>query len=187
MDLVNDLKAVKKLWSEAPWSHRVLIGLAALLTISPLASLADVIFTWKGLFFDAIEFYKRWVTTPIREYAGQFGLVWHSNYIDLFILGALYTAGMIRAYSQTGGKLRSIFYTIFFIGAWAIPAVEVSGVSSAPEPWQWVGMICLLLSFPVVGRWHPKTKAAYYAPILLALAAVLVAGAINAGLSRPLP
>jgi len=186
MSLIGDLQEAKKLWSESSWLFRGPIIFAAFLVISPFASLSEVFFQWKGLFLDAINFYKGWVVIPILEFAAQFGFTWSPSFLDFIFIWSMFCAGSLRLLRQVGSrKILGITTFIVCITGFLVYAWE--GIVLIPYVMKislMVMFFCLYLWLPLTTPLNSKEKFAYWAPGLLGLTAVLILGALNAGLSR---
>src|ERR1700692_2139879 len=67
MGLKGDVDEVVTTWRKASWPLKAWLLLSCSLAISSVASLAEAVTKWKGFFKDEIEFYRRWISTPLRD------------------------------------------------------------------------------------------------------------------------
>lgn len=64
MDLKDE---IKKYWKESPFWAKVVWVISAFFASSSIASLSDLVFSWKGFILDGIDFYRAMIT-PIKDY-----------------------------------------------------------------------------------------------------------------------
>lgn len=185
MGLVGDLIEARTFWSNSSWIFRGAIAIAAFLAVSSVASLADAIFHWKGFILDGIEFYQLWITKPISGLFKRYGLIINSKSIDLLILFGLYLTGLLRESIIKKEKIWAAFQVVLYIAVTIWLASSWVGTDSAPSIWMYLGVFILYLASPIVFGSDKEERFAYYFPGAVAIIVVLLLGAVNAGLSRP--
>jgi hypothetical protein len=89
MSLLGEIEEAKKIWQQSGWPIRALIVLSMFLMVNSVASLSDVVFEWKGFILDGLEFYRRWVTEPIRSVTEAVGLTYGENEIDRIMVASI--------------------------------------------------------------------------------------------------
>ena len=193
MGLVGDLQEARILWKKASWPFRCGLIITTFLATGSLAGLSDVVFQWKGFILDAIHFYHTWVTDPIIVYAKLIGLIWDRLIVDYVIMFGLLLSGFVRVLIlllKTKGSLRNRVWVSIYIVMLITLIIFCSAL-----PFEEMGHfmrvfpLVILTGFlvPFLLQFPPKIKAIFYTPFILAISFVLILGAINAGLSRPLP
>ncbi|MEQ3632400.1 hypothetical protein [Thalassolituus sp.] len=185
MGLVGDLQEVRSLWADTSWKLRIVLVVSTFFAISSVASLSDLVFQWRGFILDGIQFYSNWITDPIRRFLAQLGLILSGNSVDFLILSTLYISGLLRKFWLDGAKT-NILHAIFLAVLLCLLAVRLSGQASGPSIWGFLLITVTYLLTPIAWKETTKEKFVYYAPISIAILVVLVLGAINSGLTRPL-
>jgi len=188
MNLISDLQEAKQLWAQSSWQFRGLIIFAGLLAVSPLASLADVVFEWKGFFLDGLNFYKHWVTVPIMKHASGFGLIWNQNSIDLLFLFSLQAMSHLRLNLKVPKKRKRVAWDDFLI---PVPVLTLGYLLSGFNNevvlvWGFLFICFIYLITCILIYWLESTRRmlVFCSPFLFAITTVLILGALNAGLSR---
>lgn len=96
MGLKGDIAEVKAAWSQSPWWMKAWLCLSAYLAMSSIASLAETVVKWKGFILDAINFYRRCISFPIKDLLRPLGLHLSEFQVDLLIIYILVLASMVR-------------------------------------------------------------------------------------------
>lgn len=189
MWLKDDLEQLKQNWKQSPWWVRLWMAVSLFLAVSSFASLAETFANWKGFFLDAIEFYRSWISGPLRDFAAAHGLRYTSQRADFLVLSAIIFSINIRAFaldldwSKRGDKLffwsmASILVGVFCWGGY------ISANTSHPVSARVIVMF-ILGSFVLPVLLARQVK---FARLILIQAAVLfvavgILGAISSGLS----
>jgi hypothetical protein len=77
MGLKGDIDELSSTWTRASRLLKGWLGLSVFLSASAVASLSEIIMKWRGFFRDSLEFYKGWISEPLKELLYLF-------YLDLF-------------------------------------------------------------------------------------------------------
>jgi hypothetical protein len=192
MGLKSDTDEIKNTWSRASPLVKVYLALSFYLTISAIASLSETIVKWKGFFRDALISYHHFVRGPIRELFFYLKLDLSPVIIDYFVIYTLLISSFLRLlFVERKSNLKAngiikrelalqLFMGILFIALISrierVPNYSSLALASIP--------ILIVLLLPIhLGR---AQKSAFYVPLLCAISAVGIMGAINSGISRPL-
>lgn len=98
MGLKADVEEVTRHWKRSPWRVKVFLAFALFLSTSSLASLSETVIRWKGFVFDALAFYKEWVSHPSAEFLSRlFGRQLPPGFIDSAVLYGLFFSALTRA------------------------------------------------------------------------------------------
>ncbi len=179
-ELVSDL-------SRKPWRVQVLYAVLILAASSPLASLSDTIFKWKGFFRDAVAAYSAFLAEPLLHFAQRINPGLSSQYPHIALLAALALAANIRVLlflkqrRDVGFELLLSLALLFAVIVLPVVAVGRPLVSNGT-----LWMLLLLLAVQVV-QFHRIGGAGRllgYVYLSAPCALVGLAGAVNAGLSR---
>ncbi len=190
MSLKDDIEEARELWARSSWLKRALIILVLLMSTSPIASLSDIVFDWKGFILDGVEVYRAYLTAPIRRLCARAGLEFTSTQMDATIVLCLFYGGLIRVPIEEPiyrlsrrnsnriykGFLVTLLLATIFIGS------KYGGKNEQPYVVTYIGIAAATIWF--LRRLEPRDRIIFAGPMLFAVAAVLVLGAINAGLTR---
>lgn len=99
MWLKDDLEQLKQNWKQSPWWVRLWMVVSLFLAVSSFASLAETFANWKGFFLDAIEFYRSWISGPLRDFAAALGFRYTSQRADFTVLYAIMIVATLRGFS----------------------------------------------------------------------------------------
>ncbi len=189
MWLKDDLEQLKQNWKQSPWWVRLWMVVSLFLAASSFASLAETFANWKGFFLDAIEFYRSWISGPLRDFAAAFGLRYTSQRADYLVLLAIFISIYIRAFALDTDWKNKIekqifcfaFLVLFGVFFWA---GYISANTSYPVP-------ALVFMILLMGYFIPPVllvRRLKFARLILIQAGVLfvavgILGAISTGLS----
>ncbi|MEM6720328.1 MAG: hypothetical protein AAF611_13465 [Bacteroidota bacterium] len=207
MGLLGDIDEVKKVWKNSSRSFKGFIIIASFFTFSPIASLADILFQYKGFILDAILFYRTYITEPLRKLLNEFNLVFPKYVIDTVILTLIVSASSVRLIlyrAKRANKHKNTFRKILFTGFVAI-GIPLFFVSSILIPFHYnlhnvkeeyitpafktiifLTLICFYtyMAWDLLKKASVREKLVFLVPIIFSIAAVLILGAINNFLSR---
>ena len=185
MALIDDIFSAKKLWGNPSIPKRISIIVSTVLASGALASLADIIFAWKGFILDGITFYREWVVLPIGKLASVFNLELSSNGVDFLIIYCLFLAAILRKIWISSDVIMKFVavaafaYIIYFICAYFANSELIT-----KNYWVIYLTFGFILIYPLLRKFTNNEKIAYYLPIIASLGLVLILGAVNEGLSR---
>lgn len=184
MGLIGDIQESKNLWLKSSWLFRIVILVSTFFAISSIASLSDVIFHWKGFIYDGIKFYSTWISEPIKKIALEYGLEFSTRAVDFMILQLLFVMSVNREFWSEHDKLESFVFSVIIIIAVCVLVIFVSKIESF-NPWGILTTIITILVFPLIYQYSLHGKIIYYTPIAMGVIIVLLLGAVNSGISRP--
>jgi hypothetical protein len=190
MWLKDDLEQLKQNWKQSPWWVRLWMVISLYLAVSSLASLSETVANWKGFFLDSVEFYREWLSGPLRKFFSIFGLRYTSKMADILLLYMIFISSAIRASAVTMFKREDPDTRLTF---W-IAVVFVMGYSgfilyiSSNRPDDWVGQALLVLLaistvLQIFISIFSSTARIYLLHVAFTFLIVGVLGAVNAGLS----
>jgi hypothetical protein len=189
MWLKDDLEQFKQNWKQSPWWVRLWMVVSLFLAVSSFASLAETFANWKGFFLDAIEFYRSWISGPLRDFAAAYGLRYTSQRADYLVLYAIVMSTCIRALAidmdwSNRVEKRSFWLMVSFLIGTLCYAAYVSVNTSHPLPARAV-LITYAGFFFLSAIWAKQAKFARLILIQAGLLIVVVGvlGAISTGLS----
>ena len=188
MGLVGDIEEVKRFWGEVSWGGRILIVLSAFFAISPIASLSDAVFQWKGFILTGVELYRYWVSLGI-DLLKSLGVTFNYKYIDAYIVISIFYFSMVRRRIFSSSFLSQILalaITFVFVVSLIISMDVVSSRYSDRDNsfYLMLGYIFLLLTYPFGKSFEKNELFAYYLPVTITFTSILILAAINAGLER---
>jgi hypothetical protein len=97
MAIQNDFEELRSAWSRLSLLGKIFFGGSFLVSVSSIASIADIAFKFRGFIVYAIEFY-RMTTMPIMETLHSWtGIKLEQFQVDLFVYLALITFCFVRA------------------------------------------------------------------------------------------
>ena len=185
MALIDDLKSAGDLWENGTILTRAAIVLSTFLASGAIASLSDTVFAWKGFILDGINVYKTWVVHPMLQLASDFGLSINNFEAHFLILTALFMSAIYRKVwvtSEVGMRIVSGSSMLLALGFLAYLTGNSNEAQKDETVFYIYFAICLI--YPFLRKFSSLEKVAYYLPIGLGVAVTLLAGAVNAGLSR---
>lgn len=187
MGILSELEEIKSIWSRSSAPVRTILAVSAFFTVTSVTSLSDAIFHWKGFILNGVTFYREWFSGPIREVALDLGIVLVPEAIDIVIVYAIWFIAIIRKNIVGGAKRYAFFLTIYYSLILALLIHAASGELEGSGVLSIISCVILVLYFlyPRLYRsFTPQQKFAYYFPMMVSVAVILVLGAINAGLQR---
>lgn len=204
MSIFSDFNDLKEEWKTQSIVVKTIAILSFFFTISSLSSLSETIFQWKGFILDGIEFYHKYISSPIREVFRFIGIRLSKSTIDVLISFNLFAIPIIRYFLKSLRKdeeaksfgekaaLGSISLILFF---YLIVIVLILFLTSdkviTSLPWITNYYTILYLIFGVVlitlELFNKRNKSVFlriYTPVILGIFVILVLAAVNSGLIR---
>lgn len=192
MGLKADVDEVATAWKKASLPVKAYLLLSGFLAVSSVASLSEIVTKWKGFFKDAIDFYRQWVSLPIKHFIEPLGIHVQRADVDFILLFLLLYGSLIRFGAVTGNMLEDgaekigISDTLFLAAIPIVPTIAIIFTHNNSD--QSVGLFSVVilvaigLLAPIFSR---MTKIwIYYAQIVGVFLTVGILAAINAGLSK---
>ncbi|MCW5207482.1 hypothetical protein VU11_02205, partial [Desulfobulbus sp. US2] len=175
MGLAGDLKEIKTLWLNSSWSFKAIIIFSTFLAISPIASLSDTIFQWKGFIYDGIEFYRNNITEPLKKLASNaLNTTWQQNAIDYLIILFLYFTGFLRKFWLSGKTIENIFITSSLIAGFIYSAILFSGPTNTISLSTFFFITFIYCIIPFLWKENLQLKLAQFLPVAFAIFIVLI-------------
>jgi hypothetical protein len=190
MWLKDDIEELKRNWKESPWWVKTWMAISMFLGFSSFASLSETVVQWKGFFLDAIEFYREWISGPLREFIARFGVQYTEDSLDLLVLASVLIGIIIRSFavdvnwSDSGSKRLYWLFSLGMIGILALSFFLYANADRDPNPSGTLLAGVLVCIGGLLFARHHRVGRLIVVQIVFAAAAVGVLGAINAGLSR---
>ena len=101
MSLYSDLKSdFADIWKTSGMLTKFILGFSIFCTSSSLASLSDTIVKWRGFFLDAMQFYKSYITGPIRAVAEKLDLFFSDAEVDGLLIITILITSNIRSITE---------------------------------------------------------------------------------------
>lgn len=183
MGPLGDIQEAKSFFPKASLITKLIVILATFLSISSIASLSNVIFSWKGFILDGINFYKHWVTDPLKEFAFNFDVFLNNENIDTLMLCLLMISGVLRETVAKRPWIESFFGIVLF-SCVIFSAITNVDANYEANLWSISILIFMFILMPFFLGFDSESKIIYFSPIIIGIFAVLVLGAINTGLTR---
>lgn len=203
MGLLGDFKEYKESFSKSPTLVKAIIIIAFFMSISSFTSLADQIFQWRGFILDGVQFYRNYVTDPVRNLLSSISIHYTSTAIDLLIIMGLFTSACIRAaivikripsYTIHLPDIITLVGNIvsFLAAFYFFEGLDITGFLFQYGFFYSFLLIMVSLVLSLSGGWknHNKERIrlviSMWLPIVVSIGFVLILAAINEGLTRPL-
>ncbi len=180
MGVFSDIKKSIILWRESSVIFRVI---TFILTISPVASISDTVFQWKGFFSTGIEFYNDSLICPLNNLLSSLGIGRGEEVVHYLVLVFAFYFSSILSVFQTqfirpvGKILLFLNYILAFLVLVFITSGE-SGVSI----FQWFFPVFCYFTIPFLLSY--KNKFVWYYPAIIVFLSIPVMAAINEGIGR---
>jgi hypothetical protein len=190
MWLKDDLEQLKQNWKQSPWWVRLWMAVSLSLAVSSLASLSETVAQWKGFFLDAIEFYRNWLSGPLRDFAAAHGVRYTSQRADGMLLFLIIFSSYIRAvavytdWSKRGD--RGFFWFVVLTTFVAFSFAFYSGANNDAvlnDSFLWFGL-AISLGIGVLQARHNRAVRLTLFQIAIVMMVVGTLGAISSGLSK---
>ena len=203
MGLQEDLGELKKTWKRSSVWFKVLLIFSTFMTISSVASLSEVVFSWKGFILDGINFYRNSISLPLKDILKSItGIRLDSSFVDVVILTIIFMTTSLRYYWFVATKVLPVWKVIVIMCL--VPVIFVIGfLSTAWYRIDWnskknviyalesetiylVLSVFLLFIIAQLVFFKPtkEEKFILFTPLIIAVVCVFLLGAINAGLSK---
>ena len=182
MSIVDEYSKLKEAWADSTLTAKLIIAVFAILTITPLASLAETLIAWKGFLRDGINFYRDFVTEPLIELFKTLGLFYTQVEIDtLFALGWQYFGAIRVAIFQFPRGWRKYAFVMVNAISWSGFAAIYGLSAEEVGVLEFIAFVALFLWY---GRYLAKdygvgTLVIYYAPAFFSVFVILILGAVN--------
>jgi hypothetical protein len=191
MGLKSEISEIITAWWHTPLLRKVYQALSFYLTISGIASLLSGTFvTWKGIFRAGLTFYHQLVREPLNEIFLYFKVDLSPVVIDYLVIYTLLISSFLRLlFVERKNNLKAnriinrklalqLFMGILFIAL-------ISRIERAPNNAALALaaiQIFTILLLPI--HFERAQKRAFYMPLLCAISAVGIMGALNSVISR---
>jgi len=184
LGLLGDIEELQEFWPNLLWWGKCAVVLMLFLTTGSVTSLSETVFQWRGFILDGMEFYRQWITAPLREIARDLvGLRYTGVQVDIVVLFGLGMGSFARWARYTA-------YSGIPVIIMAVISIILLGTSSFGVLVAYVfifGFVFTYIVFAIMAfHGGAEQRIAFFGPPLFAVAVVLVLGAINAGLTQPL-
>lgn len=94
-----DVHKILELWKKKSNLGKIYSFLNGFFLFSSIASLSDVLFSWSGVFKEAIKLYRGWIGEPIQQLLTSIGLTEVSKYdVDVIIMMSIIFCSSVRIY-----------------------------------------------------------------------------------------
>ena len=199
MILINEIKEAKTVWKNASLLLRAYIVLSVFLVSGSIASLADIVFAWKGFILDGIELYNSIINIPFINLLNLFDIKItkinaNSMIMFLILFGALIRGVLAGASKDKTKRIILLLGFVITLEAYALITAatntDISHFNALNNPTletilynMFALIIVAIYAVSEVTR-DAVERVHTYIPLLIAISTTLILGAINSGLSR---
>lgn len=183
MDIRRDIADTKRAWKKAPRLVKLYILLSLFLSVSAIASFADVVFAWKSFLLDGLEFYRHWIVHSVQLLGSLFRLTWTEFEVGTLFIVNMWLAALNRV-DKTAPRLVAQGYALglnvvfgLLLGLFDNSYLTAAVLSLYVGGFVWGGIVTWCEDRERFGAWMSVPG--------IAVGTVLLLGAINTGLSRP--
>ncbi len=190
MGLKADIAEVTDSWRSSSPLIKAWLVLSFFLAISSIASISEAIVKWRGFFADSVSTYRIVIRDPLVAVLVSIGFPQIPALVDASVVYILLLGAGIRWASSKHARdsdPRTQQRDALFLGVAMFGGIS-AGISYAKgifSPYDYAIYCFCPLLLPALAR--VRGISYYYLCILLPLATVGLLGAINSGLTKPLP
>jgi len=178
----NDIKEVQKVWSQSATFVKIWMTISVFLSISSIASIADVVIKWKGFILDGINFHENFVITPMQSILLNTGLQLESIQINFILIAAISLIGLFKLDTETRKTIvKSIISNIVMLSILKIVLKEKFGLDI------FIPAVSGIIVATIITKLLESNKTSKYQsfkfifPLVFAFFLVLIAGGVYKG------
>lgn len=192
MGLLGDIEEVTKDWRKKSLPFKAISLFSLFLAVSSIASLADILITWKGFFKDGIEFYRSFITIPIGKFFGWMNIKLYQGQIDTLVITNLFFLPIIRIlilsyredikniYLKSISILLTLLFYLGFLTFMLFSAPSLDHVSNFEvAAWQTLLLVGMIVIYIAVAKELYKSHKIIILLPLAAVAFIFICGAFN--------
>ena len=184
MGMYEDIKGAKDLWRESTTATKVVLAISAIFAFSPIASLSDTVFEWKGFIKDGVEFYNGTVPVYFQKAINNLGGNISKSWANYYLIATLYLAGQLRILLLLKSDWRGYIFFGFWFSWCVLGLIHRSIYDIEITPFYYISIAVVYFIPPFLFRWPREFKFLYFVPALIAIFGVCILAAVNEGLSR---
>lgn len=196
MGLLADLDELSSAWKKCSLLGKLLIAFVVFFfTLTPLASLSDTAFQWKGFVLDALLFYRSYFVSPVIYFLDYLGIRFPTFMIDLFVIQLLTSAGLIRKnFAQERRHVAwrlirleiGLMVLLILLASKYREAIQLSVTDKIAGFAVVFALIFFFVPLLFSKGWSRSAYISYCGPIFASLLFLGVTAAIQSGLTRPI-